>query len=154
MFLKVHWDSNFATDFPTVEIWTRSGLMTFCVLAVMHPRTRRMHIVGIAPSPKVVWMRQVCRNPTDCEDVFLKYARHLIVDRVSCILAMHEYLSHNTDTQVVLLPPKSPNLNAYVERWFSSRKSECLDRMNFFGRRSLERAIKDYVEHYHLERNH
>ncbi|MGZ0173521.1 MAG: hypothetical protein ACKVHE_28710 [Planctomycetales bacterium] len=29
-----------------------------------------------------------------------------------------------------------------------------LDRMVFFGRRSLETAIRDYVEHYHQERNH
>jgi len=33
-------------------------------------------------------------------------------------------------------------------------KSECLDKMIFFGRRSLERALKHFVAHYHLERNH
>jgi putative transposase len=35
-----------------------------------------------------------------------------------------------------------------------SMKSECLDRMIFFGRRSLERALKQFVIHYHTERNH
>ncbi|MCP4785890.1 MAG: transposase [Fuerstiella sp.] len=60
----------------------------------------------------------------------------------------------NTDTEVVLLPPKSPNLNAYMERWFRSLKSECLDRMIFFGRKSLENAVREYVQHYHGERNH
>ena len=49
--LKAHWDSIFATDFTTVEVWTRSGLVTFCVLAVMHLKTRRVHIAGITPSP-------------------------------------------------------------------------------------------------------
>ncbi|MEO2017317.1 MAG: integrase core domain-containing protein [Fuerstiella sp.] len=53
-----------------------------------------------------------------------------------------------------LLPPKSPNLNAYMERWFRSLKSECLDRMIFFGQRSFERAVADFVQHYHAERNH
>ena len=41
-----------------------------------------------------------------------------------------------------------------MERWFRSLKSECLDRMVFFGRKSLENAVREYVEHYHAERNH
>jgi len=52
------------------------------------------------------------------------------------------------------LPPQSPNLNAYMERWFRSLKFECLDRMVFFGERSLKRAVCEYVEHYYRERNH
>jgi transposase InsO family protein len=153
-FLKAHWDSIFATDFTTVEVWTKSGLVTFYVLAVMHLKTRRVHIAGITPSPNAVWLRQVCRSLTDCEDGFLKDASHLIVDRDSSFIAMREYISQNTDTEVVLLPPKSPNLNAYMERWFRSLKSESLNRIIFFGKRSLERAVAEYVAHYHAERNH
>ena len=41
-----------------------------------------------------------------------------------------------------------------MERWFRSLKSECLDRMVFFGERSLKRAVCEYVQHYHGERNH
>jgi len=63
-------------------------------------------------------------------------------------------LGQKTDTEVVLLPPRSPNLNAYMERWFRSLKTECLDRMIFFGKRSLERAVHEYLKHYHVERNH
>jgi hypothetical protein len=99
-------------------------------------------------------MRQLCRSLTDCEDGFLKDASHLIVDRDNSFIAMREFLKQNTDTEIVLLPPKSPNLNAFMERWFRSLKSECLDRMIFFGRRSLERAVTEYGEHYHAERNH
>ena len=153
-FLKAHWDSIFATDFTTVEVWTRNGLVTFYVLAVMHLKTRRVHIAGIAPSPNATWMKQVCRNLNDCEDGFLKDASHLIVDRDTRFIAMRQFLEENTNTKVVLLPPKSPNLNAYMERWFRSLKTECLDRMIFFGRKSLENAVREYVEHYHAERNH
>ncbi|MCP4172468.1 MAG: helix-turn-helix domain-containing protein [Fuerstiella sp.] len=35
-FLNAHWDSILANDFTTVEVRTRSGLVTFCVLAVLH----------------------------------------------------------------------------------------------------------------------
>jgi putative transposase len=153
-FLKAHWDSIFATDFTSVEVWTRNGLVTFYVLAVMHLKTRRVHIAGITPSPNARWMKQVCRNLNDCEDGSLKDASHLIVDRDTRFIAMRQFLEENTNTKVVLLPPKSPNLNAYMERWFRSLKTECLDRMIFFGRKSLENAVREYVEHYHAERNH
>jgi transposase InsO family protein len=120
----------------------------------MHLKTRRVHIAGIMPSPNATWMKQVSRNLTDCEDGFLKDASHLIVDRDASFIAMREFLEQNTDTEVVLLPPKSLNLNAYMERWFRSLKSECLDRMIFFGRKSPENAVREYVQHYHRERNH
>ena len=153
-FLKAHWDSIFTTDFTTVEVWTRKVLVTFYVLAVMHLKTRRVHIAWITPSPNATWMKQVCRNLTDSEDGFLKDSSHLTVDRDTSFIAMREFIDQNTDTEVVLLPPKSPNLNAYMERWFRSLKSECLDRMIFFGRKSLVNAVHEYVQHYHGERNH
>jgi len=153
-FLKAHWDSIFATDFTTVEVWTRNGLVTFYVLAVMHLKTRRVYIAGITPNPNARWLTQICRNLTDCEDGFLKEASHLIIDRDASFVALRGFMEQNTDTEIILLPPKSPNLNAYMERWFRSLKSECLDRMIFFGRKSLENAVCEFVEHYHAERNH
>ena len=120
----------------------------------MHLKTRRVHIAGITPSPNATWMKQVCRNLTDCEDGFLKGANHRIMNRDTSFIAMREFLEQNTYTEVVLLPPKSPNLNAYMERWFRSLKSECLHRMVFLGQRSLENAVREYVQHYHGERNH
>ena len=97
---------------------------------------------------------QVCRKLTDCEDGFLKEESHLIVDRDTSFIAMRVFIDQNTETEVILLPPKTPNMNAYMERWFRSLNSECLDRMIFFGRKSLENAMREYVEHYHAERNH
>ena len=60
----------------------------------------------------------------------------------------------STDTDVVRLPERSPNLNAHIERFFRSLKSECLNRMSFFGEGSLDRALKEFSEHFHRERNH
>jgi putative transposase len=56
--------------------------------------------------------------------------------------------------EVVRLPYRSPNLNAYAERFVRSIKDECLTRMIFFGERSLRRATREYAAHYHRERNH
>ncbi len=52
------------------------------------------------------------------------------------------------------LPPRSPNLNAFAERFVLSIKSECLDRMIYFGEASLRRAVTEYIDHYHAERLH
>jgi putative transposase len=54
----------------------------------------------------------------------------------------------------VRLPRRSPNLNAFAERFVLSIKSECLSKMLFFSEAALRRAIREYVEHYHTERNH
>jgi len=66
---------------------------------------------------------------------------------------MSDQVLTNT-TKPIVLPPRSPNLNAFIERFFRSLKSECLDRMIFFGENSLRNAVKEYLAHYHQERNH
>jgi hypothetical protein len=57
-------------------------------------------------------------------------------------------------TEVIRLPPLPPNLNAFAERFVRSIKEECLERMIFVGQASLRRAISEYLEHHHAERNH
>ena len=52
------------------------------------------------------------------------------------------------------LPPRSPNLNAYAERWVRSVKEECLAQMTLFGEASLHHALRQYLEPFHAERNH
>lgn len=56
--------------------------------------------------------------------------------------------------QVIRLPPQSPNLNAFAERFVRSIEDECLSRMIFFGQASLQHAIRQFMAHYHIERNH
>ena len=91
---------------------------------------------------------------TDSEDGILHGKRYLIHDRDPLFTA--EFLSMITQTGVesVKLPPRSPNLNAYAERFVRSIKESCLNRMIFFGEESLRRAIQNFVAHYHSERNH
>jgi len=98
--------------------------------------------------------KQVCRNLTDTEDRFLKDSRHLIVDRDTSIIAMRRFPAQNTETRVVLLLPKRPNLNACMKRGGRSLKLECPDRMIFFGRKSIENSVREYSWHYHAERKH
>jgi putative transposase len=153
-FLRAHWESIAAIDFTTVEVWTKSGLTTLYILVAMRLKTRRVEIVGVTSNPDGHWTKQMARNLTDCEDGFLRSANYLIVDRDTKFRPLRTYMDAMTATKIVLLPPRSPNLNANLERYFRSMKSECLDRMIFFGQRPLERALMHFAAHYHEERNH
>src|SRR6516162_2307465 len=46
------------------------------------------------------------------------------------------------------------NLNSHAERWVRSVKDECLSKLILFGEASLRRALTDFIDHYHGERNH
>jgi putative transposase len=56
--------------------------------------------------------------------------------------------------KMVRLPARSPDLNAFAERFVRSVKSECLCRVIPLGERHLRHLVSEYVVHYHLERNH
>jgi transposase InsO family protein len=99
-------------------------------------------------------MEQVARNLTDYEDGFLIGKRLLIIDRDSIFLPAFRSIVGSSGVQILLTAYQAPNMNAYAERFVRSIKSECLDQMIFVGQRSLDRAIKEFVEHYHNERSH
>jgi putative transposase len=153
-FLSRHWEMIVATDFFTVEVWTRRGLQRFMVLFFIDLSTRKVEIAGTAQGANGLWMSQIARNLTDSEDGILIGKRYLIRDRDPLFTA--EFLSVITETGVesVKLPPRSPNRNAYAERFVRSIKESCLNRMIFFSEESLRTAIQNFVVHYHSERNH
>ncbi len=153
-FSRNHWDSLAACDFFTVEVWTPFGLVRYAVFFVMELSTRRVEIAGVAPDPYESWMVQVARNLTDCCAGFLHGKRYLIHDRDPLYTAQFTSTLAAAGVRCVKLTPRSPNLNAYAERFVRSIKSECLNRMIFFGGRHLRYVINEYVEHYHAERNH
>jgi hypothetical protein len=80
-FLKSHWDVLAAIDFTAVEVWTKSGLVTFYLLFVMELKTRRVHFAGCTTSPDEAWVKQSARELTNYEDGFLNGKRYLIMDR-------------------------------------------------------------------------
>src|SRR2546428_3372439 len=120
----------------------------------MELSTRRVEVGGIASVANGLWMAQIARNLTDGMDGFFSKKRYLIHDRDP--LYTRDFLKMLADAGVesVKLPPRSPNLNAYAERFVRSIKESCLDRMIFFGEESLRTAIQNFVAHYHTERNH
>jgi len=77
-FLKAHWGVLAAIDFTTIEVWTRSGLVTYHLLFVMELKTRRVHFAGCTPNSHERWLKKIVRNLIDTEDGFLNGKRYLI----------------------------------------------------------------------------
>ena len=153
-FLNRHWDLIVAADFFTVEVWTRRGLQRFIVLFFIDLATRRVEIAGIASTANGLWMSQIARNLTDAVDGILNGKRYLIHDRDPLFTTEFLDMVAEVDVESVRLPPRSPNLNAYAERFVRTIKESCLERMILFGEESLRTAISNFVAHYHTERNH
>ena len=153
-FLKAHWKVLAASDFLTVEVWTGRGLVTHYLLFVISLADRVVHIAGITPRPHEAWMLQLARNLDDLENGSLRDKRYLIIDRDTKYTEQFRRVMREAGTQVIRLPPISPNLNAYAERFVRSIKDECLNRTIFVGQASLRRAVSEYMAHYHGERNH
>src|ERR1035438_8895395 len=92
-------------------------------------------------------MTQIARNLTDLHDGFLRGKRYLIMDRDTKYSDAFRWIITRAGTDVVRLPPRSPNLNAFAERFVRSIKEECLNRMIFVGRASLQHAVTQYLTH-------
>ena len=84
----------------------------------------------------------------------LQGCRYLLHDRDTKYTPSFQAIITSGDVKPLALPAHSPNLNAYAERWVRSVKEECLSKIILLGERSLRRALSEYVEHYHAERNH
>ena len=154
-FIKQHKDL-WATDFFTVDL--KPHLFTklfipYYLLFFIHINSRRIVLGGITHSPHEEWMKQIARNVTGF-DGQLEKARYLIHDRDSKYTESCDYLFRSSGIKPIKLPPQSPNLNAYAERFVRSIKEECLNRCILFGEKSLRKAVKEYLEYYHYERNH
>jgi transposase InsO family protein len=149
-FLKAHWECLTATDFLSVEVCSLKGLVTVSVLFFIDIASRSVHIAGITVYPDSAWMRQVARNITAVGEGFLCGKRYLILDRDAKYSPDFCNFLAREGVDVIRLPPKTPNLNAFAERFVRSIKSECLSRMIFFGQASLRHAITQYMTHYNL----
>jgi Integrase core domain len=137
-----------------VEVLTWRGLSTYYVLFFLHLETGRVSLAGITRHPTETWMEQMARNAIDEDSGYLRQHRYLLHDRDTKFCVSFRNLLATGNVKCLALPPRSPNLNAFAERWVRSVKQECLSKLILFGEGSLRRALAEFLEHYHAERNH
>ena len=150
-FLRAHWGAIGGADFFTTEIWTWHGLVTYYTVFVIELASRRVQILGSTPHPDETFMRQVARTLTMADE---RGCQVLICDRDWKWTRDVRRLLGNAGIRVVRTPERAPNANAFAERFVRSINEECLDRLIPIGERHFRRAVREFVEHYHRERNH
>jgi len=152
-FLASHMGAIAGADFFTVETLSAFWLIRHYVFFVIDIGTRRVHIAGITSQPCRAWMQQIARNVTDAASGFLSGTRYLILERDPLYTHVFRRLLAEAGINVLRLPPRSLNLNAFAERFVRSIRSEGLDRVIPLSEKHLRHLVSEYVAHYHLERN-
>ena len=82
-------------------------------------------------------MVQMARNAVDVIDGTLLPVRYALHDRDTKLCSSFRAMLQSGGVQPFLLPPRSPNVNAFAERWIRSTKHECLSKLVLFGEASL-----------------
>jgi hypothetical protein len=143
-FLSTHMNLLAGCDFFTVEVLSWRGLVTYYVLFFLHLETRRVHIAGITRHPDEEWMAQIARSATQESWGYLRPYRYVLLDRDSKFCASFQCALASGGVKTIQLPPQSPNLNAFAERWVRSVKQECLSKVIIFCEESLSRVLTEY----------
>ena len=153
-FLAAHMNVLAGCDFFTVEVLTWRGPVTYYVLFFLHLDSRRVSVAGITRHPDQEWMEQIGRSATQDTWGYLHPSRYVLHDRDTKFCASFRSALASGGVKTIPLPAKSPNLNAFAERWVRSVKQECLSKVILFGEGPLSRVLTEYSRHYHSERNH
>jgi putative transposase len=136
-FIRTHLALLVTTDFFTVEVVTLRGLVTYYVLFFIHLESRCIDIAGITIHPNEPWMQQIASNVTMDGCGILGDCRNLLHDRDTKYSPAFRAIIESGDVETLPLPARSPNLNAFAERWVRSVKDECLSKIIPFSERSL-----------------
>ena len=153
-FIQAHMAVLAGTDFFTVEVLTWRGLVTYYVLFFLHLETRRVTLGGLTRHPTEAWMAQMARHAADETSGCLRQHRYVLHDRDAKFCRAFADVLQSSGIRCLTLPARSPNLNAFAERWVRSVQEECICKLILFGEASLERALREFIAHFHSERNH
>jgi putative transposase len=132
-FIESHMAVLTGIDFFTVEVLTWWGLVTHYVLFFIHLESRRVSLAGITRHPDEAWMQQMARNATDESWGHLERRRYSLHDRDTKFCASFRATLPSGGIKPLQLPARSPNLNAFAERWVRSVKQECLSKLTLFS---------------------
>ena len=105
---------------------TLRGLVTHYVLFFIHLESRRVDIAGVTRHPDERWMQQMARNMTMEGCGALRDCRYLLNDRDTKYTQSFRAIIASGRVEPLVLPARSPNLNAHAERWVRSVKEELI----------------------------
>ena len=146
-FLDNHLQDIAAIDFFTVP--TATFRVLYCFLVLRHDR-RRVVQFNVTEHPTAIWTAQQLIEAFPWNEA----PRYLIRDRDSIYGAAFRQRLKNMGIKQVVIAPRSPWQNPYVERMIGSIRRECLDHVIVFNEAHLILILSEYFAYYHESRPH
>jgi putative transposase len=153
-YLKAHADTLWACDFFTKRAVTARGIVDLFVLVFMHLESREVIITQCTRQPNSAWVTERAREFIEQTESREHRPAQLIHDRDTKFSAEFRATLKEAGVECKKLPVRSPNLNARVERFVQTIKTECLDHFIAFGQDHLNHLVSEFVEHYNESRPH
>ena len=146
--------ASFEPTFPPVSSFL---ILNDPPLAEIGKRLSRAALQQVAcvanPDTILAWYRRLIARKFEGSG-FIRGQWHLLYDRYTKFSAAFLDVLRTSGVPPLALPPRSPNLNAFAERWEGAIRQECLSKLILFGETSRRRALNEYIDHHHFERNH
>jgi putative transposase len=150
-FLRAQAKGIVAPDFFTVDT---VALRRYYVVFVVEVERRVVHLLGVTANPNGPWVTQAARNfCADLQDAGRRVG-FLIRDRDTKFTANFDEVFASIGAEIILTPVRSPNANAFAERWVRTVREDCLDHLLVLSRRHLETVVAEYVAHCNRGRPH
>lgn len=153
-FLKIHSETLWACDFFTKRSVTPRGLVDLYVLIFMHLETREVFVTPSTRNPDSAWVTEQTKAFVNHVADRDEKPTYLIHDRDTKFSAEFKRFLKNNGIKPKMLPIRSPNLNARVERFVQTIKHEALNHFIAFGQRHLDYLVSEFVDYYNKHRAH
>jgi putative transposase len=152
--VKRHADSLWQCDFFSKRLATRLGWHMGMALVFINVATRRVWISPCTTHPNTEWIEKQAQDFLASVERNGQKVSLITRDRGGQFGTAFNPVFEQRGIDVQRLIYRSPNLNAYVERFIQSIQQECLDHFLVFSKRHFDYLVQEYMEHYHTERPH
>lgn len=152
--IRTHAATLVQCDFLSKPVWTPKGLVTLYVLAFIHIGSRRLWLSPSIRKPDAAWVTQQAERFQQHAKVADLPLTILMRDNDVKYPRAFDEVFRSAGVTVPKMPPRAPNLRAYVERVIQTIQHEVLNAFIVIGERHFNSILKTAQNWYNANRSH